>query len=279
MNHSNTKGTALITGASSGIGAIYADRLARRGYDLILVARDQRRLDLLATRLSSETGVRIVAMQADLTSKADLARIEQRLRSDDSITMLVNNAGVAANGPLANGDLDRVEAMIQLNVVALTRLAGAAASGFVARGNGKLINIGSVVALAPETFNAGYSATKAYVLSLSQSLHAEIGKHGTQVQVVLPGVTRTEIWERSGMDVSSLPASMIMEAGEMVDAALAGLDRGELVTIPSLPDAADWEAFVAARTKLGPNLSHNHAADRYKVNTDVPADVPVTARA
>jgi short-subunit dehydrogenase len=270
MNYPNFKGTALITGASSGIGATYADRLARRGYDVILVARDQQRLDQLATRLSSETGVRIVTLQADLTSKDDLARVEQRLRSDDNITMLVNNAGVGAHGPLANGDLDSIEAMIQLNVVALTRLAGAAASGFVARGNGTLINIGSVVALAPETFNASYSATKAYVLSLSQSLHAEIGKHGAQVQVVMPGVTRTEIWERSGMDVSSLPASMIMEAGEMVDAALAGLDRDELVTIPSLPDAVDWEAFIAARAKLGPNLSHNHAADRYKVNTDVP---------
>jgi uncharacterized protein len=267
MNHPNFKRTALITGASSGIGATYADRLARRGYDLILVARDRQRLDRLATRLSGETRVQVATLQADLTSKADLARVEQRLRSDDSITMLVNNAGVGANGTLANADLDSIEAMIRLNVVALTRLAAAAASGFVARGKGKLINIGSVVALAPETFNASYSATKAYVLSLSQSLHAEIGKHGAQVQVVLPGVTRTEIWERTGIDVSSLPASMIMEAGEMVDAALAGLDRGELVTVPSLPDAADWEAFIAARVRLGPNLSHDHAADRYKVNT------------
>jgi short-subunit dehydrogenase len=279
MNHPNFKGTALITGASSGIGATYADRLARRGYDLILVARDQQRLDRLATRLSGETSAQVATLQADLTSKADLARVEQRLRSDDSITMLVNNAGVGANGPLANADLDSIEAMIQLNVVALTRLAAAAASGFVTRGNGKLINIGSVVALTPETFNASYSATKAYVLSLSQSLHAEIGKHGAQVQVVLPGVTRTEIWERTGIDVSSLPASMIMEAGEMVDAALAGLDRGELVTIPSLPDAADWDAFIAARARLGPNLSHDHPADRYKVNTDAPVDVSIAARA
>jgi short-subunit dehydrogenase len=265
MNTHTDKGVALITGASSGIGATYADRLARRGYDLILVARDAPRLEQLAARLQADTGITSEVFRADLTEEADLARVEQRLRSHPTMTMLVNNAGVAVGGPLAGGDLDRLEAMIDLNVVAVTRLASAAATNFVARGAGILINLSSVLALAPEQFNAVYSGTKAYVLNLSLSLHQELSPSGVQVQVVLPGATRTAIWERAGIDVASLPASMLMEVEEMVDAALVGLDRHELVTIPSLPDSADWEAFTAARLHLGPNLSREHAADRYNL--------------
>ncbi|MDP3813968.1 SDR family oxidoreductase [Pseudomonas sp.] len=264
MSKQNDQGTALITGASSGIGATYAERLARRGYDLLLVARDLPRLEALAGRLSQEYGVKVEVLKADLTAKADLLAVEQRLRSDAAVSLLVNNAGMAMNGSLAEADMDRAESMILLNVVALTRLSAAAAANFGAAGRGAIINLASVVALSPEMFNAVYSATKAYVLSLSQTLHGEIGKLGVQVQAVLPGITRTEIWERSGMDESALPPSMIMEVGEMVDAALAGFDQGELVTIPSLPDAADWAELVNARAKLGPNLSRSSAAARYK---------------
>ncbi|MWV18299.1 SDR family NAD(P)-dependent oxidoreductase [Pseudomonas sp. L-22-4S-12] len=264
MIKQHAKGVALVTGASSGIGATYAERLARRGYDLLLVARDLQRLEAMAGRLAQEYGVAVEVLKADLTRKDDMRLVEQRLRSDASISLLVNNAGVALNGSLAEADLDRADDLIQLNVVALTRLAAAAAASFSAAGRGGIINIASVVALAPEMFNAVYSASKAYVLSLTQTLHSEVGKLGVQVQAVLPGVTRTEIWERSGLDEAALPAEMIMEVGEMVDAALAGFDQGELVTIPSLPDAADWQAFVGARAKLGPNLSRNKAAARYK---------------
>jgi len=265
MSSSTTYGTALITGASSGIGAIYADRLARRGYDLILVARDAARLDALASRLQDETGVAVEILKADLVDRTELGRIEQRLREDEAITVLVNNAGIAATGPLLGGDLDQLERLIQLNIVAVTRLAGAAAPGFAARKRGTIINISSVTALAPESFNGSYSGSKAYVLNYTQALHQELSPHGVRVQAVLPGATRTEIWERSGRSLESLPAEILMEAGEMVDAALAGLDQGELVTIPALPDAADWEAFAAARRHLGPNLSRNRAAARYRV--------------
>lgn len=264
MSTQNEKGTALITGASSGIGATYAERLARRGHDLLLVARDLPRLEALAARLSQEFGVKVEVLKADLTDAADLQAVSQRLRGDKSISLLVNNAGMAMNGKLAEADLATVDRMILLNVVSLTHLSAAAAANFSAAGRGAIINIASVVALAPEMFNAVYSATKAYVLSLSQTLHGEVKAQGVQVQAVLPGITRTEIWERSGMDESALPASMIMEVGEMVDAALAGFDQRELVTIPSLPDAADWQALVGARGKLGPNLSHSSAAARYK---------------
>lgn len=260
-----TQGKALITGASSGIGATYAERLARRGYDLLLVARDQQRLEQLATQLRAEHGIKVEVLKADLTQAADLRAVEQRLSSDAAISLLVNNAGVAMNGHLAGADSDKVDAMIQLNVVALTHLSAVAATTFSKAGRGGIINLASVVALIPEMFNAVYSASKAYVLSLTQTLNHEITASGVRVQAVLPGLTRTEIWERAGIDESGLDPRMIMEVGEMVDAALAGFDQGELVTIPSLPDAADWQAVVQARGKLGPNLSRNEAAARYKV--------------
>lgn len=264
MTANTSLGTALVTGASSGIGAVYADRLARRGYQLVLVARDHTRLEALAERLRSQTGVRVEVLAADLNAPAELALVEQRLRTDSAISLLVNNAGVASMGPLVSSDIASVDKMLQLNVVALTRLAAAALAGFVPRGKGILVNIGSVVSLAPETFNASYAASKAYVLSLSQSLQAEAGPSGVQVQAVLPGATRTEIWDRAGFSVDQLPAEIVMDTDKLVDAALLGMDRQERVTIPSLPNAADWDAFMAARAALGPNLSHSQPAPRYR---------------
>ncbi|MNF56994.1 putative oxidoreductase [compost metagenome] len=264
MSEQKHQGVALITGASTGIGATYARRLAERGYDLLLVARDQARLETLAAQLREQAGVKVEVMKADLTDKADLSRVAQRLRSDAAISLLVNNAGVAISGSLLDTDLDRFDAMIQLNVVAVTHLAAAAAANFVAQGRGTLINIASVLALAPEMFNGTYSGTKAYVLNLSQSLNQEVREKGVRVQVVLPGATRTEIWERSGTGIENIPQEILMDVGEMVDAALAGLDQGELVTIPSLPEQADWERFTAARFQMAPNLSRSTAAERYK---------------
>lgn len=264
MNSTHPQGTALITGASSGIGAIYAQCLAARGFDLLLVARDEARLQTAATQLRADHNIQVEVLKADLTQKDDVLKLEQRLRSDSSITLLLNNAGVAADGLLANADMDQLDRLIQLNVTTVTRLASAAAASFAKAGRGTIINIGSVVALFPERFNATYSASKAYVLSLTQSLNAELDGTGVKVQAVLPGVTRTEIWQRSGVDAKQIPADMVMEVGDMVDAALSGLDQGELITIPSLPDAADWDAFVAARWVMAPNLSKSKAASRYK---------------
>lgn len=264
MTSTQSQGTALVTGASSGIGAVYAQRLAARGFDLLLVARDLQRLEEAASQLRAEHGVQVEVLKADLTQKEDVLKLEQRLRSDSSINLLLNNAGVAADGLLANADTDQLERLIQLNVTTVTRLASAAAASFAKAGRGTIINIASVVALFPERFNATYSASKAYVLSLTQSLNAELDGTGVKVQAVLPGVTRTEIWERSGIDATQIPADMVMEAGEMVDAALSGLDQGELITIPSLPNLAEWESYVAARHAMAPNLSRSQAAARYK---------------
>ena len=261
--------TAVVTGASAGIGATYAHRLARRGHDLVLVARDERRLAALAARLRDETGRAVECFPADLTSKTDLLRVEQRLRADPSIDVLVNNAGIAAAGPMLAIDPDRLESMVDLNVIAPLRLARAAVEGFAARGRGTLINIASVLALAPEHFNGTYSATKAFLLNLSLSLHAELHDRSVRIQVVLPGATRTELWGKAGVEVDNLPAETVMGVDEMVDAALVGLDQGELVTIPSLPDAADWQRFEAARHALGPNLSRRDPAARYTVKRPV----------
>jgi short-subunit dehydrogenase len=259
-----SKGIAFVTGASSGIGAVYADRLAKRGYDLILVARDATRLATLADRIKTETGRAVEVLPADLTSRDDLAAIEKRLGSDPSIALLVNNAGVTEKGQLAGANLDALDKLVQLNVTAVTHLAAAAASSFSKKKSGTIINIASVLALAPERFNAIYCASKAYVLSLTQTLNAELGESGVRIQAVLPGATKTEIWERAGIEQSSLDPSILMDVDDMVDAALAGLDLGEQVTIPSLPDIAAWEKLNSARLALGPNLSRNQPAQRYK---------------
>lgn len=264
MNTSENKGIALITGASSGIGALYADRLARRGYDLILVARNRERLDQLAARIAAETKRSVETMVADLGNATDLSRVEDRLRADTGIVMLVNNAGVGATSPLLDSDADSMERMIALNVNALMRLTYAAAPGFVARGAGSIINIASVVAVAPELLNGVYGASKAFVLAFSQSLRHELADKGVRIQVVLPGATATDFWGIAGTPVEHLPAEIVMSGEDLVDAALAGLDLGEFATVPSLPDVADWDAFEAARDVLRPNLSLSQPARRYQ---------------
>ncbi|UIF91044.1 SDR family oxidoreductase [Cupriavidus sp. UYPR2.512] len=265
MTMHNHPGTALITGASSGIGAIYAERLARRGHDLILVARNRTRLEALARRITDDTGRSVEIVTADLGQAAEVRRIEEILRTDASITTLVNNAGFGGAAPLLESDVDTMQAMIELNVTALTRLTYAAAPAFVARGEGTIINIASVVAVAPEVLNGVYGGSKAFVLAFTQSLQHELAGKGVRIQAVLPGATRTEFWDTAGQPVENLPQSMVMGGDDLVDAALAGLDQGEVMTVPSLPDVADWNAFEAARAALGPNLSRDQPAARYGV--------------
>jgi short-subunit dehydrogenase len=261
--HSN--GLAVITGASSGIGAIYASRLAQRGYDLLLVARRQERMADLAKKLESDTGSKVETLAADLTDSSDLARLEQILREDARVTLLVNNAGIGATKPLLNSDVADMRLMITLNVETLTRLTYAAVPAFVKRGSGTIINIASIVAIAPEILNGVYGGTKAFVLAFSQSLRHELANTGVKVQVVLPGATATDFWNIAGRPVEQLPKEIIMSAENMVDAALAAFDQGEFVTIPALPDAAQWESYEAARQALMPNLNRAEPAGRYGV--------------
>jgi short-subunit dehydrogenase len=260
---SNAKGTALITGASSGIGAVYADRLAKRGFDLVLVARDGARMEALAARLLGETHVTIEIIPADLTVDADVARVERRLAAGD-VSLLINNAGMSLNGSLLENGPAELGRIIALNVTAPTRLASAAAKAFVAKGEGAIVNIASVLALAPELFDGIYSGTKAFLLNLSQAMAGQLVDKGIYTQAVLPGATRTEIWERSGKDVDAFPADMVMDVDDLVDAALVGFDRREAVTIPPLADDGEWDALQRARLAMTPKLSKRAVAARYR---------------
>ena len=263
--NTESKGTALITGASSGIGAIYADRLARRGHDLILIARNQERLEALATRLIEDTGRSVEVIIADLSNEKDLAKVEQLLHNDARIKLLVNNAGVASTAQLLDADVNKMDEIIALNIRALMRLTYAAAPRFVARSGGSIINISSVTGIAPELLNGVYGASKAFVLAFSQSLQHELADKNVRIQVVVPGATATEIWQKAGSSLESLPKEIVMPVEDMVDAALVGLDRGETVPIPSLPDIAEWEAYDAARRNFVPKLSLSSPAKRYAV--------------
>jgi uncharacterized protein len=225
------------------------------------VARDRTRMERLADRLRRETGVAVDVLPADLTDARELAQVEARLRDDARIGILVNNAGMSAAGGFLDQSADDVTRIVNLNAIALVRLAHAVAPRFVKAGEGAIINLSSVVGLAPEYGSTVYGATKAFVLFLSQGLQLELAPKGVYVQAVLPAATRTEIWERSGKNVNKLPA--VMEVDELVDAALAGFDRRETVTLPSLPDADQWIDFDSARKVMIPNFSQVHAAERY----------------
>lgn len=257
-----TTSSVLITGASTGIGAVYADRFARRGHDLVLVARDKSRLETLADRLQVEYGIAVEVLPADLTRPTDLLKVEARLRDDTRIDTLINNAGIAQTGGFIEQTSESIDRLIALNVNALTRLANALTPRLVEKGNGSIVNISSVVALAPEFQMSVYGATKAFVLFLSQGMHLELSPKGIYVQAVLPAGTYTELWDRAGIDISSF--SEMMKVDELVDAAMIGFDRRELVTIPPLHNAARWDELNTARQNLLADLKQAEAAERYK---------------
>ncbi|WP_421672408.1 SDR family NAD(P)-dependent oxidoreductase [Raoultella terrigena] len=257
----SSKSAVLVTGASTGIGAVYAERFAQRGHDLVLVARNTERLTALAQRLRSETGVQVDILTADLTNNDDVAAVEQRLREDTRIGVLINNAGTSIPGDFLSQSSEEIARLIALNVTAVTRLAHAIAPRLAVAGEGAIVNIASVVGLAPEMGLTVYGATKAFVLFLSQGLNVELAARGVYVQAVLPAATRTEIWQHSGKDVDAIPG--VMEVDKLVDAALAGFDRREFVTIPPLHDEAQWNALNAARLTMLPGFAQSEPAPRY----------------
>lgn len=216
----------------------------------------------IAERLRSETGVNVDVVPADLTEEQDLAKVEQRLREDQRIGVLVNNAGTSIPRGFLQQKGEDISKLISLNITAVTRLAHAVAPRFAERGEGAIVNIASVVGLAPEMGATVYGATKAFVLFLSQGLNVELAPKGVYVQAVLPAATRTEIWDHAGVDVETLAG--VMEVGDLVDAALVGFDRRELVTIPPLPDAGQWHTFDAARQAMLPNFAQSEPAERYR---------------
>lgn len=257
--------TALITGASSGIGAVYADRLAARGYDLILVARRADRLEALCAQLAKAHGIKAESVVADLTKDQDLAHIEKLLANREDVQVLVNNAGIARLAPAVQMSTSEALNQIALNITALTRLTQAAVPAFVARKQGLIINIASVLAVHSMAISAIYSGTKAFVLQYSRGLQQELADTGVQVQLVLPASTATELWDLSGVPLAALNKSTLMTTENMVDAALAGLDQDETITWPSVADASLWDKYDAARAELFASTQAGTPAPRYKI--------------
>ena len=212
--------------------------------------------------MRSAHAVTVEVLAADLTDPMQLDAVADRLRSGPPVDVLVNNAGDSLPGTFATATSEALDWLIELNVTAPTVLSSAAVAGMLARGQGSIVNISSAVALLPEYFPGIYAATKSYILTFSQGLAAEVGPKGIYVQAVLPAATRTAIWDRSGVDVASLPN--VMEVDDLVDAALVGFDRKEGVTIPPLADAGLWDAFQAARHALPASLANAVPAERYR---------------
>jgi hypothetical protein len=224
---------AVVTGASTGLGRSFAERLARDQYDLVLVARDAARLEELAARLAAEQPISARSLPADLTERAGLARVERELR-ERTPDLLVNNAGFGTVGRFAELDLDAEEREVRLNVLALVRLTHAALAPMVERGNGAVVNVSSLAGESPAPYTATYAATKAFVTSFTEALSEELRGTGVRVQALLPGFTRTEFQERAGIDPATIPGIAWMEPGAVVDASLAALERGQVTCIPGL---------------------------------------------
>ncbi len=265
MTNSQPKKVALVTGASSGIGAVYADRLAARGYDLLLVARRADRLEALCAQITKAHGVKAEPIVADLTQEQDVARIETILATRGDLQVLVNNAGVARLAPAAQTSANEALAQINLNITALTRLTQAAVPAFVARKQGLIINIASALAVHSLPISAIYSGTKAFVLQYSRGLQQELADTGVKVQLVLPASTSTELWDLSGVPLAALNKDTLMTTEHMVDAALAGLDQGETITWPSVADASLWDKYDAARAALFAGTQAGKPAPRYQI--------------
>ncbi|HYE44232.1 MAG TPA: SDR family NAD(P)-dependent oxidoreductase [Caulobacter sp.] len=256
------EGRAAITGASSGIGAAYADRLARRGHPLLLIARRAERLEAAAATLRQAHGIDVQTLVADLEQAADVAAVEARF-ADPELAILVNNAGAGGLGPVAAVSADRMERILTLNVLALARLSHAALATFRARKGGLLVNIGSVMAHAPSAGGAAYGGSKAFVLTFTRSLALEYAEGPIRVQLVMPGPVRTEFFSSQGMSDGVFPDAAYLTPDQLVDAALAGAEAGETVTVPSLGDPEIWNRLEAARQAFMGAVGSGQVAPRY----------------
>lgn len=265
--NSSKLGTAIVTGASSGIGKMYADRLAARGYDLVLVARRADRLREIADDLQGRFSIRAEVLVADLSQPAGLSATTERITSGESVSLLVNNAGFSSAKPLVETSADVVNTMIALNITALTVLSQAALARFKERGSGTIVNIGSGVGFAPMPWIPVYGPTKAYVLQFTQILQQQAAETGVRVQLVMPGVVISEGWDVAGVSISTMDPASVMTTEDCVDAALSGLDNGELITAPSLQDEALLHNFEAASSALLQAVFHGKAASRYGLSS------------
>jgi short-subunit dehydrogenase len=230
-----SRGLAVVTGATAGIGREFAEQLAGRGYDLLLVARDRQRLGDTAAALNATHGVEAEAFTADLSRDEDVTRLADRLAASPRLALLVNNAGFGSRGRLASADAERQAAMVRLHVLAPLRLTRAALPVFLASRSGAVVNVSSVAGFVYSAGNANYCATKAYLTTLSEGLAAELHGTGVRVQALCPGFTRTEFHARIGGAVERHPEFAWLSARAVVAYSLRCLDRGgPVVCIPGL---------------------------------------------
>ncbi len=253
---------ALVTGASAGIGRAFAEQLAERGQDLILIARREDQLQELAARLRDKN-VEVEVLAADLASEAGLAAVRDRIATGPLCDLVVNNAGFARREMVADMDLGGFEAMLRVNVLALAGLSAAALQRLSAERRGAIINVSSGTVFMQMPGNAGYGASKNFVMAFTRHMQVEAQAAGVQVQLLIPGIVATEFHGVAGADLAHYPPGMVMQAGDLVAASLKALDTGEAVCIPSLPDVRDWEGYVSAEQAIMPNVSRDRLADRY----------------
>jgi short-subunit dehydrogenase len=233
---------ALVTGATSGIGKAFAERLARDGYDIILVGRRRARLEEIAAQLSADHGVATEVLTADLSRPEGVQRVADRVAAERALAMLVNNAGFTHLVPFTELGTQDIEDMIHVHTLALTRITHAALPGMLAAGRGDIINLSSdgIFVPYPSPVMAVYAATKAYTATFTRALHRLVGPQGLRVQALCTGYVKTEILERHGITFEdwNIPDSVVMSAEEQVNCSLAGLELGEVICVPTLDDPA-----------------------------------------
>ncbi|WP_158266519.1 SDR family NAD(P)-dependent oxidoreductase [Allosphingosinicella deserti] len=254
---------ALVTGASAGIGRVYAEHLARTGHDLVLVARRADRLQALADEFGQAHRVEVEILPADLGTREGVEAVASRLAADPAVDMLINNAGYAARGRVAELDFEALEAMLQVNVLALSRLSSAAMAQMIAAGRGTIINIASGTAFMQMPGNAGYGASKNYVLAFTRHMQLEAEGTGVRVQLLVPGVIATDFHAVAGNDLANFPPERVMSAEDLVVASLRALEMDETICIPSLPEIRDWDAYVEAEARVAAGVSRDRVAPRY----------------
>jgi short-subunit dehydrogenase len=266
MSTARFRRRALVTGASSGIGAAYAERLARGGHDLVLVARRRDRLEELAERLRREGDARAEVLAADLTDAGALAQLEARV-GVEPLALLVNNAGFGGYRPFAQVEPEVVDDLIDIHVRAVARLTRAALPGMIRRGSGGVINVASLLALSgslppnPLPYRAVYAGAKAFMVTFTQTLAGELDGTGVRVQVCLPGMVATEFHSRVGRDPSKMPP--MMTAPDVVAASLAALERGEVVCVPGLDDPSLLERLAEMQRAVLASANRPTLAGRY----------------
>ena len=265
----NIRPHVLITGASSGIGTAFAERLAHDGYDLIIVARRGDRLEALAQRLQQEHQVNVEVLAADLSKPDSLRTVEKRIAEDSALEMLVNNAGFGGYKPFVELDPDKAEELINLQVVAVTRLTRAALPNMLARKHGAIINVSSRLAFSGSLGStqmpkrATYAGTKAYINTFSQLLQSELEGTGVQVQALCPGLVETEFHSHVGADTSRFPEGMVMKPEDVVEASLVGLKLGEVICVPALEDANLLMQIQESEKKFFETSRMGNLAQRY----------------